>query len=62
MPGIISKPDAEGLMRALIRATATGQTAIDTSVQFASTVLLQVARAGGFEVRFNAIALAGAAH
>lgn len=60
MPGSISKPDAEGLMRALIRATATGQTAMDGSVQFASSVLLQVARAGGFQVRFNAAALAGA--
>ncbi len=62
MPGSISKPDAEGLMRALIRASATGQTALDGSVLFASSVLLQVARAGGFHVRFNAAALAGALH
>lgn len=62
MPGSISKPDAEGLMRALIRASATGQTALDGSVLFASSVLLQVARAGGFQVRFNAVALAGALH
>jgi len=62
LPGSISKPDAEGLMRALIKASATGQTAIDGSIQFASSVLLQVARAGGFQVRFNAAALAGAAH
>jgi hypothetical protein len=62
MPGTISQTDAEGLKRALIKATATGQTALDSSVHFASSVLLQVARAGGFEVRFNAIALAGAVH
>jgi len=54
MPGPVSKEDAAGLLRALIRANATGEVALDGSLQFASQALVQMARDGSFEVRFDA--------
>jgi hypothetical protein len=54
LPGTVSKEDAAGLLRALIRANATGEVASDGSLQFASQALLQMARDGSFDVRFDA--------
>jgi hypothetical protein len=53
MPGTVSKEDAAGLLRALIRANATGEVALDGSLHFASQALLQMARDGSFEVRLD---------
>jgi hypothetical protein len=52
-PGPFSSADAEGLRRAITRALAVGEVASDGAVQFASEVLLQLARAGSFQVRFE---------
>ena len=54
MLGRVSRADAEGLKQALTRALATGVVAIDGTVQFAASTLLQVARAGAFRVRLRA--------
>jgi hypothetical protein len=54
MLGRVSGADAEGLKVALTRALATGVVAIDGTVQFAASTLLQVARAGTFRVRLRA--------
>jgi hypothetical protein len=53
MPGTVSKSDAAALMRALVKANATGEVASDGSLQFASQVLMQMAREGSFEVRLE---------
>ena len=51
MPGTVSKSDASSLLRALVRAKATGEVACDASLHFASEAILQMARDGSFEVR-----------
>jgi hypothetical protein len=51
MPCRVSRADAEGLRIALTRALATGVVAVEGTVQYAATTLLQVARAGAFRVR-----------
>jgi hypothetical protein len=53
MPGRVSRLDAEGLKRALMRARATGSVALDGTAVIASEMLLQAARAGAFQVRFT---------
>jgi hypothetical protein len=51
LPGLISATEAQSLRRALIRASATGQVAIDGNLTLATEVLLQAAREGPFQVR-----------
>ena len=53
LAGTVSKADAHALMRALTRANATGEVAIDRTLLFPAMGLLDVAREGGFEVRFG---------
>jgi len=52
-PGPFSSADADGLRRAITRALAVGDVASDGAAQFASEVLLQLARGGGFQVGFE---------
>jgi len=51
MPGVISATEAQGLRRALVRASATGQIAMDGSLRIASEALLHTTREGPFRVR-----------
>ena len=52
MPGPVSPTDASGLVHALNKANATGELVAEPSIHFASLALVQLARSGGFEVRF----------
>jgi hypothetical protein len=51
VPGPVSAAEARSLTRALVKAAATGQTALDGSLHLASEALLHVARLGAFRVR-----------
>ena len=53
MPGRFSPGDAHELRVALTRALATGAAAAEGSIQFAAQTVLEVARAGAFQARFN---------
>lgn len=53
LAGSVSKADARALQRALIRAQATGEVAMDRTLLFPAMGLLDVAREGEFEVRFS---------
>lgn len=55
LPGYVSRTDADGLRRALIRAMATGDVAVEGTVGLASMTLSQVVREGGFRVRLNPV-------
>jgi len=51
--GTVSKTDAHALMRALTRANATGEVAMDGTLLFPVMGLLDIVRGGGFEVRLG---------
>jgi hypothetical protein len=53
LSGIVSKTDAHALMRALTRANATGEVAMDRTLLFPVMGLLEISREGPFEVRFQ---------
>jgi hypothetical protein len=53
LPGSFSPSDAEGLRRALVKASATGAIAVEGTLQIAAQTLLHVAKEGGFEVRLT---------
>jgi hypothetical protein len=54
IPGTVTKADADGLRKALIRASATGEIAGDGTIQFSAQTLMQLTRDGGFKVRLIA--------
>ena len=55
LSGTVSKADARGLLRAVTRASATGEVGLDRTLLFPAMGLLDVAREGGFEVRFRGV-------
>jgi hypothetical protein len=61
MPGPVSPTDASSLVYALNKANATGELAAEPSLHFASLALVQLARAGGFDVRFSEAAVVAVA-